>query len=340
VARDLYGDRALFIGLFPFDFWPFSKLAWDRIFPHIAILVESEIWPEHVWQAHRRGVPIVIVNGRISDKTLGRYRLLKDLAEPILGRISQVFAADQISLRRCGTIGIPEDRIKLVGNLKFDGEAVAMGDGEKAALRGELGFGEKDLILLGSSTWQGEEEMLIGALRECRKTDGRWKLLLVPRHAERRDRVGALVRQSGLRWHRRSTGQANGPVDVCLADTTGELQRLTAISDLAFIGKSLLPNRGGQSPLDAACCGVPMVYGDQMGNFTDICASLERNKCVVKARTGGHAIASLASLAGNEAKRQTLAQNLKNWHSSNCGASKFVAERIGEIAFAKDGRGE
>ena len=330
----LYGESVLFVGLFPIDFWLFSRLAWKRIFPHVVVLMENEIWPEHIWQARNRGVPVILINARISDKTLVRYSILRNLAEPILDEISYVLSPDAISTNRCREIGIPPTRIKTIGNMKFDNEVEQLPENEKGKLKVSLGFNKDDLILLGSSTWDGEEEMLLKALKKCKSVDKRWKLLIVPRHAERRSKIISLLRSSKFSWCQKSRGIDDSGVDVCLADTTGELQTLTQIADIAFIGKSLSPNVGGQSPLDAACCGVPIVYGNNMTNFRDICSSLENNKCVVKVGDESRAIAAISALAKDSSKRSVLSENLKKWHKSNCGASKFVAKKIQDIAFS------
>ncbi|MDR1432868.1 MAG: hypothetical protein LBI61_00810 [Puniceicoccales bacterium] len=339
LAKKLYGKKVLFVGLFPFDFLLCSRMAWDRIFPHVAILMESEIWPEHIWQASERGVPVILINARISDRTFPRYKLLRGLAEPILDKISSVISSDQISSERCIEMGISQSRIKIAGNMKFDSEIEKLTTAAELALRRELGFEKGDLILLGSSTWPGEEEMLLRALRKCKDLDGRWRLLLVPRHAERRAKVVDLLQSSKFAWHQRSKGGATVTVDVCLADTTGELQMLTSISEIAFVGKSLPPNGGGQSPLDAACCGVPIVYGNRMVNFRDACSSLERSKCAIKVKDSERAIAAIVTLAKDIDRRKALAKNLKEWHRSNCGASEFVCKKIQEIAFAENKAG-
>jgi 3-deoxy-D-manno-octulosonic-acid transferase len=232
-------------------------------------------------------------------------------------------------------MGISSHRIKIAGNLKFDNDVKKLSKDEELALGHSLGFGESDPILLGSSTWPGEEEVLLRALRKCQNIDKRWKLLLVPRHAERRDRIVAILQASKFKWHRKSNGDSAEGVDVCLADTTGELQTLTSLCTLAFIGKSLGPNGGGQSPLDAACCGIPMVYGNRMTNFRDICSSLEQGKCVVKVRDAATAVSAIATLARDGDRRKVFAKSLMEWHRNNCGASKFVFQKICEIAFAK-----
>lgn len=334
LAKKLYGEKVLFVGLFPFDFWLFSWMTWNRIFPHVAILVENEIWPEHIWQAKRRGVPVVLINARISDKTFGRYELLHVLARPVLSSLDYVMASDQLSAQRCVKIGISQDIVKITGNMKFDSDVCKLSYDDRSNLLNSLGFSHDDKIILGSSTWQGEELMLIKALRKCRECDKHWKLLLVPRHAERRSNIIELLQQSEFQWHQRSKGDSKTEVDICLADTTGELSVLTSLADIAFIGKSLSPNNGGQSPLDAASRGVPIVYGPRMNNFREICSALEANKCVAKVSDGTQAISAIVNLAKDSAKREEMSNNLLQWHKTNCGASSFVAGKIEEIAFA------
>lgn len=335
LAKKLYQDRILFVGLFPFDFWLFSWMAWNRIFPHVALLVENEIWPEHIWQASLRRTPVILINARISNATFRHYRWLKTLASPILSRLTYVMACDELSASRCREMGIQPYRIKVSGNIKFDNQLPVLSTEAIAQLKRDLGqWTSEDKILLGSSTWPGEEEMLIHALKICQSQDPHWKLLLVPRHAERRDQITELLKKSRLKWHRRSFGKAVAAVDVCLVDTTGELQQLTTIADIAYIGKSLGKQKGGQSPIDAACCQIPIVYGDQMTNFVDICKSLERNKCVLKVPSFEKAILAISKLANSPELRQQLSRALHHWYQQNCGASEFTISKIHSIAFA------
>ena len=121
---------------------------------------------------------------------------------------------------------------------------------------------------------------------------------------------------------------------MCLCDKTGELQMLIQIADITFIWKSLHKNARGESPLDAACCGVPILYGRSMTNFHDICLTLKNNKYVMKVWDESPAIATISALAKDSSKRSIMSENLKKWHKSNCGASKFDAKKIQEITFS------
>ena len=166
-----------------------------------------------------------------------------------------------------------------------------------------------------------------------KKAGWNWRLLIVPRHAERRAEIVLSLKNSEFCWHQRSHGLAEAQVDICFADTTGELARLTSVADLVFIGKSLLGNSGGQSPLDAAAYGVPMVYGDNMTNFRAICQSLELAGGAVKAGDAAAAQSALVELARDGQRRGKLSKILTDWYVQNRGAAEYTYRAIVEDFF-------
>jgi len=197
---------------------------------------------------------------------------------------------------------------------------------ERSQLRAELGFGTdpRTVVLLGSSTWKGEETLLIRCVRELRAAGADIRLLLVPRHSERRVEVATEASASGLSWHQRSTGGPHAPADtiIHLADTTGELRRLTRAADLAFCGKSLPPHEGGQTPVECAAAGVAIVYGPRMSNFRDICRGLEQAKAALKAKDSSELTALLARLVQDATERSEMGRNGAAWHQGNRGATE------------------
>jgi 3-deoxy-D-manno-octulosonic-acid transferase len=334
LAKELYGNKILFVGLFPWDFCIFSMLAWKRIWPDVAILMESELWPEHMHQARVRHVPVYLVNARLSDKSFARYSKFKALSRAIFSQITKILASSEGDFSRFIALGVDERKLSVSGNIKFDCALPQIDPFSKNKLKIELGFSEKSSILLGSSTWLGEEEWLIKCFDAIRKkAEQDWRLLLVPRHAERREEIVFCLKKSKFSWHQRSCGPVSKQIDICFADTTGELAQLTDISDLVFIGKSLLGNSGGQSPLDAAAYGVPMVYGDSMTNFRAICQSLESAGGAVKAGDTASAQDALVELALNEHKRAHLSKILSGWYAKNRGATEHTYRAIVEDFF-------
>ncbi|NBX34756.1 glycosyltransferase [bacterium] len=324
LARDRYAEVVHRIGIFPADLWPCSALAWRRIRPDAAILVEGELWPEHLAQARGRGVPAFLINGRLSDKSFARHLRFRKFSAHVLGHFQRIAAGSDEDVRRFRELGFTAT---LTGNIKFDvaGDAPMTAD-ERARLRVELGFGAdpRTVVLLGSSTWKGEETLLIRHVRALRSAGQDVRLLLVPRHSERRAEVAAEASASGLAWHQRSTGGAVAPADtvIHLADTTGELRRLTRAADLAFCGKSLAPHEGGQTPIECAAAGVPIVYGPCMSNFRDICRGLEQAGAAVRTADADGLRAKLAELCADGTARQEMGRRGADWHQGNRGATE------------------
>ncbi len=324
VARDRYAEVADRIGLFPADLWPCSALAWRRIQPDAVILVEGELWPEHLAQARARGVPAFLINARLSDRSFARHLRLRRLSAYVLGHFRSIAAGSEGDVRRFRELGFATT---LTGNIKFDVAADApMPAEERARLRADLGFGDdpRTVVLLGSSTWPGEEALLLRVVRELRAGGRDVRLLLVPRHSERRAEVAAEASASGLAWHQRSSGGPVAPAGtvVHLADTTGELRRLTRAADLAFCGKSLAPHEGGQTPIEAAAAGVAIVYGPRMSNFRDICRGLAQANAALKAPDGPALAALLSRLVDDDAVRGAMGRQGAAWHQGNRGATE------------------
>ncbi len=324
LALERYLTVADRIGIFPADLWPCSALAWRRIQPDQIILVEGELWPEHLAQARARGVPALLINGRISDKSFARHQRFPGISAYLLNHFQSIGAGSEEDYRRFRTLGASPI---LTGNLKFDVASDApMSADERAQLRRELGFGEnpQTLVILGSSTWKGEETQLIRIVRELRAGKFDVRLLLVPRHSERRAEVAAEASASGLAWHQRSTGGALAPADtiIHLADTTGELRRLTRAADIAFCGKSLPPHEGGQTPIECAAAGVAMVYGPRMTNFRDICRGLEQTQAAFRVENVTQLEVRIAQLCSDGCRRTEVGQNGAAWHQGNRGATE------------------
>ena len=324
LAQERYADVADHIGIFPADLWPCSALAWRRIRPDVVILVEGELWPEHLAQARARGVPAYLINGRISDRSFGRHRRFRRFSAHVLSHFRQIAASSEEDVRRFRELGFAAT---LTGNIKFDVASDApMSAADRTQLRADLGFGAdpRTVVLLGSSTWKGEETVLLRCVREFRAAGHDVRLLLVPRHSERRAEVAAEASASGLSWHQRSTGGAVAPADtiVHLADTTGELRRLTRAADLAFCGKSLAPHEGGQTPVECAAAGVAILYGPRMSNFRDICRGLESAKAALKAADARELAVLLARLVQDGAGRAEMGRRGASWHQGNRGATE------------------
>ena len=326
--RYLANGRVVGLGYFPLDFWACSARTWRAVAPDLALLTEGERWPEHLAQAARRGVPVVAINARLSDRSFGRMRRLGPLARLLVGGLARVLAASAADAERFAAFGVPAERIEVTGNLKLDAHPPELSPGEQTRLRAELGVGDAPL-LLGASTWPGEEAALLTAWRGVAAAG--WKLLLVPRHAERRGELEALLAAAGVRYHLRSRGPAAGEVDVALADTTGELARLLTLAELVFVGKTLSPHTEGQTPVEAAAQGRPVLFGPGVANFRVIARELVAVGAAAKVADAEGLAVRVGELAADPAERARRGEAGRRWQAGNRGAAARTLAAIAKI---------
>ena len=268
LARQRTGINHTFY--FPLDF-PWIVQRYLRILdPALVVLVETEFWPNLLTACRRASIPVAVVNGRVSDRSLPRYQRLSFLWKEILSGLSIVLAQSEEDVKRMKAIGAPPGRVSFAGNLKFDVRSA-----EPAAittlLREKLPAGAR--VLVCGSTLEGEEEMLLDALHTLRKTIPNCVMILAPRHPERFGRVAQLLKNRKELAIRRSkcTWQTPKlkPGTVVLLDTIGELASLYSLATVAFVGGSLIP-AGGHNPLEPAQFALPIVMGMYYPNFRAI----------------------------------------------------------------------
>ncbi len=330
LLNNKYKGACFAVGIFPWDFLPFSYKTWNNINADIAILMEGEVWPEHLHQAKNRKVPLFLINARLSDRSYGRYKKIALFAKRLFNKFASICVSNEADKKRFENLGVKKEKLLLTGNIKFDTPASAITQEQKDAIRAEMGFEKNSFVLLGSSTWKGEEKMLVEATKILREQGVDCRLLLVPRHAERREEIISDISQ--LPYCVRTEKKQASPNNIIyLADTTGELRMFTTIANLAFVGKSLFNHDGGQSPIDAAASGVPIVYGNNMTNFKQICKSLEVAGASRRVFTPEEAIKQLVELAKNENARQTMSKCALIWHKENEGATEKTIAKINAI---------
>jgi len=315
IAEEKYGGKILAQGPFPLDWLPFSKLAWSRIRPDMALTVDSELWPEHMRQTKTYGVPFAVINARLSDRSLGRLQFLRFLHGLLLPPHIRILASSEKQQERWTGLGLGSGQVRVTGNLKVDAiPDLPSGEQGKEELLAELGFSTDSLVIAGISTWPGEEEALLSSVESLRKEGLDARLLLVPRHAERREEISATLTASGLSFNLRTRKRKAEPgTIVYLADTTGELFRLIRVADLAFIGKTLPPNGGGQNPIEPVSLGIPLVIGPAYQNFRETCSELFSQEAALKARDTKETLEMIRKLALNEELRRSTSSAGKAW---------------------------
>jgi 3-deoxy-D-manno-octulosonic-acid transferase len=259
---------------YPLDF-AFAVRRWLRVLrPSLLVLVESEFWPRMLVECERVGVPVAVVNARVSDRSFPRYMRLRRLWKPLLEKVSLFLAQGEESAERLREIGAPAEQVKVSGNLKYD-----MQPNENTAMVNVLRFllRRRKLVVAGSLL-EGEEALLLDCWWEIRSKVPEAVLLLAPRHKERFERVAAMSR-AGFQFYRATEliAQAHGSnplrrlkqLSVIFLDTIGDLAAVYSLADAAFVGGSLVP-KGGHNPLEAARFGVPVLMGPSYENFREI----------------------------------------------------------------------
>jgi len=311
---------------FPLDFPPAVKRALDAVTPTVILLTETELWPNFLRECHRRRIPVLLINGRISQTSFKRYRLIRSFMGQVLQGVERFCMQSERSAERIIQLGAPPSRVEVVGNLKFDALAPPLPDGEKAALREELGLAEGVPVFVAGSTHRGEEEAVLQAFKRVRAAFPDLLLILVPRHPDRLPEVEALLKAHGIpsvRWTVLKSPRLPPPdprPPVILVDTVGELARLYALGDVVFVGGSLQPV-GGHNILEPAIYGRPILFGPSMEEFAEIAELFLRRGAALQVKDAEELAARVLELLKDPGLASRLGQAASLTISSQRGAS-------------------
>ena len=263
---------------FPLDFSWIVRRYLRALDPVLLVLVETEFWPNLLTECRRAAIPVAVVNGRVSDRSLPRYLRLRSFWMRILASVSIVLAQSEEDVKRLKAIGAPAGRVSFGGNLKFD-----VSSAEPSAITTLLRDNLSGRVLVCGSTLEGEEEILLDAFHQLLKTIPDCIMILAPRHPERFGRVAQLLRSRNEQSVRRSNWMKRPAKikagTVVLLDSIGELASVYALASVAFVGGSLIP-AGGHNPLEPAQFAIPVVMGTHYANFRAIIDTLVNAEAV------------------------------------------------------------
>ena len=280
----------------PLDFPNFVKSALRTVRPRAIVLTESEIWPNFILQAKKMGIPLFLINARVSDRSAPRYKAAKWFFGEVLSSFTRIFAQSDLDKQRLVAAGASEEKVEVTGSFKFD--VAHRNEPKERELRSWICGGvQPPRILLGGSTWPGEDEVLLGIYSrlQSKATDGnRIVLVIAPRHFEKADAVEANIRKFGFDCVRRSRGEKKAfhcttttsnydYPPVYLADTTGELMGLYGIADVVFVGKSLCAH-GSQNMIEPCLCGKPTLVGPYTENFRPVMSDLLASDAIIQVK--------------------------------------------------------
>jgi 3-deoxy-D-manno-octulosonic-acid transferase len=261
-----YRDVVDLVTYVPYDIPLAVRRALSRIAPDVLVLEYTEMWPQLINTAARRGVRLVLHNGRFSDHKLNSYRRLFALTGNLLQHFTLLLMRDEQQAENARKLGAEERTMAVTGNTKFDNARPDPPPEKVRELREAFGVGDGVPIWVVGSTHDDEEALILGVFARLRQAIPNVRLILAPRYVERAERVAGLAKTAGFSVRRRS--QPGEPVDVMVLDTIGELAACYALADLVFVGGSFV-KRGGQNILEPAACGKPTIFGPYMQNFAD-----------------------------------------------------------------------
>ncbi len=329
---ELDGRDVLFY--FPVDLPVIVKKVLRIVDPLRIVLVEGEFWPNLIRLADRRGIPVSLVNGRLSEASFKGYRKLRPLVADLLRRIDPICMQGEADARRMLALGAPAGQVHVMGSVKYDvAERDSAGEAAARGVVDALGLPPGAVVLLGGSTWPGEEAVLCGLYQRLRATHPNLFLILVPRHVERSEEVLQVVAQQELSFVRRSRiGEFAGarPPDLLLVDTTGELRNFYSVADIIFVGKSLTQH-GGQNPIEPAMYGRAVVVGPNMENFPAVMEEFRRCGAVEQVDDVAGLERAVETLAADPEARTALGRRAAEAVDRNRGAiGRTVARLDGE----------
>lgn len=318
---------------FPTDVPFITKRVLKILRPKAILLTECELWPNLIRLAGRAGIPVVLINGRISESSYQGYHLIRVFMKRVLASMRLFLVQSAVDEERLRNIGADPERIKVVGSAKYDMMHVdPAGVEETRRLLDRIGMGSERTILLGGSTWAGEEEILLEIYAGLRKEISSLRLVLVPRHAERKQEVEAAIAKAGLSYVRRSELQPGGSApaatpDVLLVDTTGELRNFYALASVIFVGKSLCAT-GGQNFIEPALWGKPIIVGPHLENFTAIADDFLKSGAMIMVNDRAGLESAVRNLAGDRTMCERYGKNAKMLVEAMQGAVRRSVEML------------
>lgn len=282
-AQKVFND-ATRIFYFPVD-WRWSvRRSLNAVRPSLVLIMETELWPNFLYECHQRKIPTAIVNGRLSEKSFKRLKLIKSFFGGVLNGLTMAVMQTEVDAARIRGLGLPPDRIEVSGNMKFDAGSVRESNHLVNEFAERFGFRDGPPILLAASTHDSEERIILDSFTRLRAAGlNKTRLVIAPRHRERFNAVASLLEQSPFLWTRRSkeASKTDRDVDVVLFDSIGELRALFPLAAVVFVGGSIA-RVGGHNVLEPAEAGTCIVTGPHTKNFDEIVRTFKSKEALIQ----------------------------------------------------------
>jgi len=339
IARSLAREQD-FVTYLPLDLKFIVRRVIDRINPSLFIIAETEIWPNLISYLYGKKIPIIIVNGRISDASFKGYLAIKFLIGPILNKINIFSVQGARDASRFKELGVAQEKIKITGNMKFDIKDYTDFKKDYTDLKNKLGLKPKDKLLVCGSTHPQEEEQILALYKQLHRHFPVLRLLIAPRHPERSGEVAKIVSRCG--WRSVAVSSLPAACSTCLTnpvfilDTVGQLISFYAIADIVFVGGSLTKN-GGHNILEPLSLGKPVFFGPHMFNFRDIAELFLEQGAAVQVNNADQLKEKIKDFLVNPAQAEHLAAKAREIISENSGATRRNLELIKGLTYGNKG---
>ncbi len=317
----------------PYDLPGVLKRFFKQQKPKVGVIMETELWPNLIYQARAAQVPLLLANARLSERSLNGYLKVKFLFKPVLNQFSAVLAQSEDDAKRFIALGAREDLVHVLGNIKFDLQTHTVDSAKFKELKKH--WGADRIVVIAASTHENEESQILLHLKRLQKAIPRVVLLIAPRHPERFQTVYHLGIQAGFNTGLRSALDTLSPEnEVVVLDSLGELLGLFQISDFAFVGGSLVPV-GGHNVLEPIAMNVPVLSGNQVHNFKTICRDLEEAQAIQLVSQADELIDAIIKLHTDQELKKRMVKNATAVLESNKGALLKHLGKIEEVRMSK-----
>lgn len=333
LAREIFKSEAARIFYFPFDWAWTVRRTLDSIQPDLVLIMETEIWPRFFRECQARGVPLAIVNGRLSSQSFRRYMWIRRFLKRVLRGLTLAVMQTKTDAERITRLGLAPTRAVVSGSMKFDAGTMRGSESMTAEFSERFNISERTPLLIAASTHAPEESLILDALAKVNRSDLR--LVLAPRHPERFAEVAGLLDKSGRQWSRRSSSPdaSDKHSEVILLDTIGELSSLYSLATIVFVGGSISPT-GGHNILEPAAVGAAIITGPHTFNFAAITGDFVKAGAIVQLnsvsiRKSTEALsAAMKDLLNDETRRSEMQQTAKELVEQNLGATERTLQYL------------
>ncbi len=342
VAKQNFSGKPVFY--FPVDLSWITRKVLRRIRPSCIILIELEIWPNFLVSVYEEGIPLIIVNGRISNKSFKAYRIISRISgafyNSLTNKMNTYCARTELDAQRFRDLGISSEQVFVTGTMKYDNIPTHINENSKNELADLFRIKDNDLVLIGGSTHEGEEEILLRIFERLSKTYPNLRLIIAPRHIERIKDVSRLIEKMGFfpllkteieepdyKWQ-------NAKKEIILIDTVGDLGKIYSLSSFVFVGKSLVPS-GGQNMMEPAGLGKPVIFGPHTFNFKEEVDLLLRNEAAKMIETEDELCEAIEFFIKNPEAAKEMGLRAQGVVSEKRGATEKNMDIIREILESK-----